>query len=167
MITARHRRIRWWLAGLVLLLLPAACAGYLLFQRALPGAGAVYETAPDVVAPGQRASITLRLAVWGAPGTTTGPGAAQRRYRQPQLLLSVDGGPWRALPPAHLAAASDGITCRFDFPVPGGARRLAYRFRFEFDGQRKEVAGKKTIDVVATADAVAQDAKRPGATARP
>ena len=150
--------------------MPAACTGYLLFHRALPGAGAAYETAPDTVAPGQRVSITLRLAVWGAPGTTTGRGAAERRYRRQQLLLSVDGGPWHAVPPAYLAVAPDGVTCRFDFSVPGGAHRLAYRFRFEFDGQDKEIAGQKTIvviDVIDGADARAQDAKRPGAMARP
>lgn len=135
---------RTWLYIFLLLLSTAGLFSYKFIQSTTPSAGAVYQDAPDRVIAGTKARISLRLAVWG-PG-----GPASARYRNIQLLIKSSGDEqWTALRPVRIVDASDGITCLFEFGAPKkSTSALSYRFTFVFDGQQKEVLGKKTIAVV-------------------
>jgi len=135
------------LATLFILLLAAAllaAGAWGIFYRHAgyaPGAGAAYQAAPDRLAAGERGTITLRLATWGAGG------APVERYRDVVLHVRADGRPWRSVLPSSVTHGADGVTYVFTVQAGQGTSALAYRFTFEFDGQPRSVAGMKTIHV--------------------
>lgn len=134
-----------WVAG-ALLLLAVGAAIQTFMSAPAPGAGAAYQQAPDRVRAGAIVAITLRLAVWGAGGAAAG------RYRDVRLLARQERvAPWVQLRPLRTSAGADGVTYRFEFVAAPGARAIDYRFTFIFDGQPKELAGMKTIEVEAPA----------------
>lgn len=135
--------MRWLIAvaGLV-----AALAGAWFWFAAAsfqPGAGAAYQTAPDSVAAGGEAEISLRLAVWGEGGP------AAMRYRDVRLSIGAPDAPdWQTLAPSQTLQAADGITYRFVVKAPGAPGAvLAYRFTFVFDGSPSTVEGLKRLAV--------------------
>ena len=123
-----------------------AGVGWLGLHPMMPGAGATYQDAPDQVAAGGTAQLSLRLAVWGAGGP------ASARYRDVMLQThSGDEAQWRAWPPQRVVTDHAlGQSFHFELPVPNSPDGwIDYRFTFVFDGRPNTVDGLKRIRIVA------------------